>query len=108
MTLAYAELDWSAQARCANLDPDALYVRGSAQREVRQICYSCKVRMQCLADALNTRNVYGVWGGLTERERRAILRLYPGEDDWSNRLLTSDGQLETDLREGRIPKIVAR
>ncbi|MDY5585523.1 MAG: WhiB family transcriptional regulator [Arcanobacterium sp.] len=105
MTLIYQELDWTAQAVCADVDPDSLYVRGSAQREARQICYGCPVRLECLSDALNTKNIFGVWGGLTERERRAILRKIPDETNWFQRIMFSDGTLETDLREGRVPRL---
>src|SRR5690625_5487877 len=60
---------WTAQAACAGQDPDDLFVRGAAQRQAREICFTCPVRLECLIDALDNRIQFGVWGGLTERER---------------------------------------
>ena len=65
---------WVARALCASTEPDALFVQGASQRQIRLRCYECEVRIECLADALQSEANYGVWGGLTERERRAILR----------------------------------
>jgi len=48
------------------------------------------VRIECLADALQSGANYGVWGGLTERERRAMLRHYPDIDDWLDWLAVGD------------------
>lgn len=105
MTLIYRDQAWAAQAACSKVDPDSLFVRGSAQRQVRQICFSCPVRIECLADALDAKMTFGVWGGLTERERRAILRRYPNEHCWYERLINSDDALVVELRSGRIPRI---
>ena len=73
---------WVARALCASTEPDALFVQGASQRQIRLRCYECEVRIECLADALQSEANYGVWGGLTERERRAILRHYPHAEDW--------------------------
>ena len=64
---------WVARALCASIEPDVLFVQGASQRQVRMRCYECEVRLECLADALESEANYGVWGGLTERERRAPL-----------------------------------
>ena len=56
------------------LVPDQLFVRGAAQRKAATICRHCPVLMQCGADALDNRVEFGVWGGMTERERRQLLR----------------------------------
>ncbi|MCI7551806.1 MAG: WhiB family transcriptional regulator [Actinomycetaceae bacterium] len=108
MSLVFEDQTWAVQAACSNVDPDSLFVRGSAQRQVRQVCYSCAVRLECLADALNSHSVFGVWGGLTERERRALLRKYPDETNWLDRILHSDEPLAVELREGKVPRIPAR
>lgn len=105
MTVLYQDQTWATQAACAGVDPDSLFVRGSAQRQARQMCLSCNVRLECLADALNSNTMFGVWGGLTERERRALVRKYPNERDWFDRLATSDESFAADLREGRVPRI---
>ncbi|WKD62205.1 Transcriptional regulator WhiB4 [Corynebacterium ciconiae DSM 44920] len=78
--------DWVTRARCRSGDPDALFVRGAAQRRAAQICEECPVSTHCLADALDNRIEFGVWGGLTERQRRALLRKNPHIEDWSNYL----------------------
>ena len=80
---------WVARALCASIEPDVLFVQGASQRQVRMRCYECEGRLECLADALESEANYGVWGGLTERERRAILRHYPQADNWLEWLRTS-------------------
>lgn len=74
--------NWSALAACAQTQPDELFVQGAAQREARAVCFACPVRKECLADALDNRVRYGVWGGMTERDRRAILRKMPFQESW--------------------------
>jgi WhiB family transcriptional regulator, redox-sensing transcriptional regulator len=74
---------WTAQAACAQQAPDTLFVRGAAQRSAREVCFGCPVRDACLAEALNTETEFGVWGGMTERERRALLRRHPEVTDWA-------------------------
>src|SRR3989440_12428070 len=69
--------DWPSMAACRNGDPDALFVQGAEQNVAKRICRSCPVRYECLADALDNRIEFGVWGGMTERERRAPLRRHP-------------------------------
>ena len=63
--------------------------------------------MQCLADALNSRTTFGVWGGLTERERRALLRQYPDVTDWTE-WLASDDEAAAELRTPLPPRIITR
>lgn len=74
--------DWVMQASCRNGDPDALFVRGAEQRRAAAICRQCPVMIQCRADALDNKVEFGAWGGLTERQRRAILRKNPHVDSW--------------------------
>ena len=78
-TLAAAETttDWVSQARCLSSDPDELFVRGKAQRSAAAICRHCPVIAECLAEALDNQVEFGVWGGMTERERRALLKQHP-------------------------------
>ncbi|MGL5817014.1 MAG: WhiB family transcriptional regulator [Dermatophilaceae bacterium] len=75
--------DWATQGRCAGSDPDALFVQGKAQRSAKLICRGCPVVAECLADALDNRTEFGVWGGMTERERRALLRRRPDVASWA-------------------------
>ncbi len=69
--------DWPTLAACQNGDPDALFVQGAEQNVAKRICRSCPVRYECLADALDNRIEFGVWGGMTERERRALAAAPP-------------------------------
>ena len=57
--------------------PDELFVRGAEQNKAKQLCSGCPVRTECLAEALDNQIEWGVWGGMTERERRALLRRRP-------------------------------
>ena len=81
--------DWSALGRCAGTDPDALFVQGKAQRAAKAVCKGCPVVAECLADALDNRTEFGVWGGMTERERRALLRKRPDITSWKTALRTT-------------------
>src|SRR6188472_716915 len=73
---------WAGQGRCVSNDPDALFVRGAAQQNAKIVCQKCPVIAECLADALDNRTEFGVWGGMTERERRAMLRRHPNVASW--------------------------
>src|SRR5688572_19874873 len=74
--------DWPSLAACRTGDPDALFVQGAEQNVAKRICRGCPVRYECLSDALDNRIEFGVWGGMTERERRALLRKHPGVSSW--------------------------
>jgi WhiB family redox-sensing transcriptional regulator len=68
---------WRSQGRCRGTDPDIFYPAvedEAAAREAKAICSTCPVRTPCLEHALAVREKFGVWGGLTERERRRALR----------------------------------
>jgi WhiB family redox-sensing transcriptional regulator len=81
---------WAAKAACATSAPDDLFVQGAAQRSARAVCFGCPVRLLCLADALDNRVPFGVWGGMTERERRALLRRQPDVGSWRALLASGD------------------
>jgi WhiB family redox-sensing transcriptional regulator len=74
--------DWRINAACRGDDPDELFVRGAEQRKAKLVCVACPVRTECLAEALDNRIEFGVWGGMTERERRALLRRRPDVSSW--------------------------
>ncbi len=74
--------DWANSAACRDGDPDALFVQGAEQNVAKRVCRSWPVRYECLADALDNRIEFGVWGGMTERERRALLRRRPQVTSW--------------------------
>jgi WhiB family redox-sensing transcriptional regulator len=69
--------DWAPRAACRAESPDQLFVRGAEQNKAKQLCSGCPVRTECLAEALDHQIEWGVWGGMTERERRALLRRHP-------------------------------
>jgi len=69
------ERPWAAYASCRDADPELFFGGTDAQtREAVKICRGCAVREECLDWALEMRVKYGIWGGLTERERRRALR----------------------------------
>ncbi|WP_311489023.1 WhiB family transcriptional regulator [uncultured Corynebacterium sp.] len=83
--------EWITHAHCRNVDPEELFVKGAAQRKAVAICRHCPVVLQCRADALDNKVEFGVWGGMTERQRRALLRRRPDVTDWADFFA---GQLE--------------
>ncbi|MFF0738869.1 WhiB family transcriptional regulator [Streptomyces sp. NPDC004111] len=73
---------WAVRAKCRTGDADALFAEGAAQNAGTAVCTACPVRTECLAHALDGRIEFGVWGGMTERERRALLRRRPAVSSW--------------------------
>ena len=68
-----SELEWQARALCAQTDPEAFFPeKGGSTREAKRVCMSCEVRVQCLDYALENDERFGIWGGLSERERRRV------------------------------------
>lgn len=100
--------EWVASALCATDPPDALFVQGAAQRQARLRCTGCPVRLQCLAEALQWKSDFGVWGGLTERERRALRRSYPHVENWLKWILTSTEEMAEAIRVEQPPQVLAR
>lgn len=80
--MKYIYSDWRVHASCRDTDPDGLFVRGAEQNRAKLVCMGCPVRTECLAEALDNRIDFGVWGGMTERERRALLRRRPEVSSW--------------------------
>ena len=81
--------DWRVSANCRNGDPDRLFVTGAKQRAARSICRGCPILTQCLAKALDEKIEFGVWGGMTERERRVMLKRRPDVTCWETFLITA-------------------
>jgi WhiB family redox-sensing transcriptional regulator len=66
---------WQRQANCMGVDPDLFFPeRGASTREAKEVCRGCVVREDCLEYALANGEKFGIWGGLSERERRKIRR----------------------------------
>lgn len=67
--------DWQEQAKCLGEDPDIFFPeRGSPGDSAKRVCVNCPVRIECLEYALANSERYGIWGGLTERERTRLRR----------------------------------
>jgi WhiB family redox-sensing transcriptional regulator len=68
-----ALLAWQEQALCAQTDPEAFFPeKGGSTREAKRICVGCEVKGECLEYALGQDERFGIWGGLSERERRRL------------------------------------
>ena len=67
------EQEWQDQALCAQTDPEAFFPeKGGSTREAKRICQACAVRDECLEYALEHDERFGIWGGLSDRERRRL------------------------------------
>ena len=67
------EVSWQERALCAQTDPESFFPeKGGSTREAKRVCLSCEVRSECLDYALNNDERFGIWGGLSERERRRL------------------------------------
>ncbi len=67
------ELGWQERALCAQTDPEAFFPeKGGSTREAKRVCTGCEVRAECLEYALANDERFGIWGGLSERERRRL------------------------------------
>jgi WhiB family redox-sensing transcriptional regulator len=78
---------WYEDAACRDGDPDELFAANARQNRAKTVCTGCPVRTECLAEALDNRVEWGVWGGMTERERRALLRRRPHVTSWKQTLI---------------------
>ena len=68
-----ADLPWQERALCAQTDPEAFFPeKGGSTREAKKVCVGCDVRSECLEYALAKDERFGIWGGLSERERRKL------------------------------------
>ncbi|MET0831853.1 MAG: WhiB family transcriptional regulator [Acidimicrobiia bacterium] len=73
--LASDQLAWQDLANCRGADPDLFFPeRGASTRTAKSICRECAVRAECLEFAIVSSEKFGIWGGLSERERRKIRR----------------------------------
>ncbi|SEE06006.1 WhiB family transcriptional regulator, redox-sensing transcriptional regulator [Streptomyces sp. TLI_105] len=80
--------DWRAAAACREVDPDLFFPVGVGPSalvqadEAKEVCRHCPVRAECLRWAMDdSRQVTGVWGGLTENERRSLRRRWRRTSD---------------------------
>jgi WhiB family transcriptional regulator, redox-sensing transcriptional regulator len=71
----FEDVDWATGARCRGEDPELFFARGLQDaKPALKVCARCPVKEPCLAYALSNDIAHGVWGGLTERQRRAVAR----------------------------------
>jgi WhiB family redox-sensing transcriptional regulator len=64
---------WQERALCAQTDPEAFFPeKGGSTRDAKRVCVGCDVRGDCLEYALEHDERFGIWGGLSERERRKL------------------------------------
>lgn len=85
-----SDQDWRGLGSCAGTDPDLWFAVGAMEhKRAKRICASCPVREQCLSYAMDAPVDHGVWGGLTERERRRYRRV-AGPRGWRS-VLASQG-----------------
>jgi WhiB family redox-sensing transcriptional regulator len=67
--------EWQERALCSQTDPEAFFPeKGGSTREAKRICSRCDVKADCLEYALGHDERFGIWGGLSERERRKLKR----------------------------------
>ncbi len=68
-------MSWQSEARCRTYDPNLFFSPGSrSERKAKEVCSRCPVAEQCLAFAVDSRIDFGVWGGLSSRERHRLRR----------------------------------
>ena len=82
--------EWTLHAKCRDM-ADALFPEGKDQKRARSVCVGCPVRSECLAEALDNRIEWGVWGCMTERERRQLLRQRTDITSWTSILCPKAG-----------------
>ena len=69
-------LPWASSAKCLQAEPDTFFPeKGGSTREAKRICTGCPVRDECLDFALANDERFGIWGGMSERERRRLKRM---------------------------------
>ena len=71
--LRLQELWWQVDANCIGEDPDLFFPdRGASTRKAKELCNSCVAQEHCLEYSIVNNEKFGIWGGLSERERRKI------------------------------------
>ncbi len=81
LLLALQYPEWSNEALCAQVDPDLWFPdKGGSTREAKAICATCPVATDCLEYAIEHNEHFGIWGGVSERDRRHLLDQIPTDD----------------------------
>jgi len=85
LDLEILTIEWRDLASCKEADPELFFPAGESGpaidqiRKAKEICASCPVIEECLDYAIETGQVAGIWGGLTEEERRPVRRRWLAE-----------------------------
>jgi WhiB family redox-sensing transcriptional regulator len=104
------ERDWLLAAACrghtdlffAPDDSESRSERRRRESRAKAVCQTCEVRGECLEEALKHDERFGIWGGLTERERRALRRSRPDEETSPQDIAAGPGRL------ARLPAVVVQ
>jgi len=90
MVLFINQQPWATDALCAQTDPEVFHPdAGGSTREAKAVCAQCFVQAECLDWALTTNERFGIWGGLSERERRKVTHHVPCTTPGCNRTFAS-------------------
>lgn len=74
------DMAWANSGRCSGVDPDLFFPeRGQDAGPAKALCRQCPVRAACLSWALDTGQKHGIWGGMTESQRRRLRRTAPAD-----------------------------
>ncbi len=91
-----SDKSWQAYANCLGVDPDLFFPeRGASTREAKAVCEGCVVREECLEYALSNGEKFGIWGGMSERERRKIRKVRKESADARTAALAQDTSTAT-------------
>lgn len=73
LDLVSSDYAWHGRANCMGVDPELFFPqRGGSTREAKEVCRGCVVREECLEYAISYGERFGIWGGMSERERRLL------------------------------------
>jgi WhiB family redox-sensing transcriptional regulator len=91
--------DWGVHGRCRGVDPEVMFADAAQQKESVAICRTCPVVARCLGESLDARQAFGVWGGMTERQRRQLLRHHGDVTSWTAIFRAASARLEASHRD---------
>lgn len=91
--------DWGTHGRCRGVDPEVMFADAAQQKEAVSICRTCPVVARCLGESLDARQAFGVWGGMTERQRRQLLRHHYDVTSWTEIFRAASARLEAQARD---------
>lgn len=69
-----ADIEWKAEAECESVKPSDVFFAKEHEQMAKQICSYCTVKEQCLGYAIRQDVKFGIWGGMTPRERKRYMK----------------------------------